>query len=78
MDVSDQIKARIASALERIRKAADSAAETAAREPDQLASMRRENESLKNQLSELQHQREMDIKELDGLVAQLKPLIGEN
>lgn len=69
------VSARIESAMERIR--AVSGAGDAAPASEKMRKLTRENEVLQGQLNELKSQRDSDLAELDGLVAQLKPLIGE-
>jgi len=66
---------RIDAALDRIRSGI--AAAGAVPKDGALQALSEENASLQGQLSELKTQRDNDLAELDGLVAQLKPLIGE-
>ena len=72
---SMEVTTRIESALDRIRTVVASGQPVVRGDREQA--LARENAELQDQLSELREQRDNDLAELDGLVAQLKPLIGE-
>lgn len=73
---SMDVTARIETALDRIRAVVAEGGAGVSGATDQM--LARENAELQDQLSELRVQRDNDLAELDGLVAQLKPLIGED
>lgn len=75
MTEQDLLK-RIDAAMERIRTAMDRDGEASAMF-QQLGKLGKENAELKTALGELKTRRETDIAELDTLVSQLKPLIGD-
>ena len=72
------VTTRIESAMERIRANATAmAGDGGGSDSERLRELMRRNEALEGELQDLRVQRDNDLAELDGLVAQLKPLIGE-
>lgn len=82
MDDMDGVLARIDAAMTRIRAAVDDNASTE-HEGEAIPLYRkarrlgRANDVLRHELDTLREKRAQDIKEIDELVTQLKPLIGE-
>ena len=82
MSSTDETLARINAAIARIRAATSDDAEVDLenhkvplfRKVDRLS---RANQSLNDQFEDLKRQRERDMAELDALVDELKPLIGD-
>ena len=83
MTQTDQLDARIANAIERLRGVLD--ARDAAALPDpatdelkaRIATLEAENAALEEELERLRAKRDKDVAALDELIAQLKPLIEE-
>lgn len=80
MSNGDEVLARIDAAMARIRAVTVEDASADAEDAPLFRKVRklsRSNEVLTEQLAELSAQRERDIAELDALVDELKPLIGD-
>jgi len=82
MTTLDDLAARMETAIGRINAAVESGAMASAGESDapmaeKVRTLTHENQQLQTELSDIKAMREQDLAELDGLVAQLKPLIGE-
>ena len=83
MSTSEDLLERIDAAVARIRAATDDDTPVDLEDHQvplfrKVTRLSRANQSLSEQLSDLKEQRERDIAELDALVDELKPLIGEN
>lgn len=83
MDTTEQLLARIDAAMARIRAAADENLEV---EHDgetlpmfrKVRRLNRARDALQQELTILKSKRDQDVAEMDALLAQLKPLIGED
>ena len=82
MTTIEDLTTRMETAMQRIRVAVDTVASAPVSGDGALAekveTLTHENLSLQNELQDMKAQRDRDLAELDSLVAQLKPLIGED
>lgn len=82
MSRTAELSGRIEDAMERIRALADGNTPVAYEDETipmfrKVRRLRRVNQSLETQMADLKAQRDRDISELDELIGQLKPMIGE-
>jgi hypothetical protein len=83
MTETNDLDARIAAAIGRIRVALDARDAALAPDPDtaafsgRIAALEAENAELAEELERLRAKRDKDVAALDELIAQLKPLIEE-
>lgn len=78
MSKTKELEARIASAMARIRGAVENHPKAEAdADPVALRRLERVNVALRGQLKDMERKREADIAQLDGLIAELRPLVEE-